>query len=67
MLEAIFAIVGILVGGGTVFGAQKIRQNGTQKTVDETLAEAQRQAADITLNATTTAKIEADEIRRDAK
>lgn len=67
MLEAIFAIVGILVGGGTVFGAQKIRQNGTQKTVDETLAEAQRQAADITLNATTTAKKEADEIRRDAK
>lgn len=68
MIEAIFiTIVAFLAGGGLAIGAQKIRESGKQKAVDETLAQAQKQAADITLNATNSAKRETDEMRREVK
>jgi ribonuclease Y len=67
MLEAILAVVGLLVGGGAVFGAQKIRQNGMSAKSDKIVADAQNKASDIILKASETAKKEADDMRRDLK
>lgn len=67
MLEVILTIVGLLVGGGAVFGAQKVKQNGIAAKSDKIIADAQNKASDIILKATDNAKKEADEMRREAK
>ncbi|MCL1876537.1 ribonuclease Y [Candidatus Saccharibacteria bacterium] len=67
MLEVILTIAGLLVGGGAVFGAQKIKQNGMAAKADKIIADAQNKASNIILKATDNAKREADELRRDVK
>jgi len=67
MLEIILTIVGLVVGGGAVFGAQKVKQNGTAAKADKIVAEAQKQASELVLKATETAKKETDDMRREVK
>ncbi len=66
-MEAILTVVGLLVGGGVVFGAQKARQNGATQKSDKLIADAQKQASELVLKATENAKKETDEMRREVK
>ncbi|MFZ2560147.1 MAG: ribonuclease Y [Candidatus Nanoperiomorbaceae bacterium] len=67
MWEIILAVVGVIVGAGGVYGAQKVRQNDSVKKADQLIAQAQKEAAEITLNATNNAKKETDDMRREVK
>lgn len=67
MLEIILAVAGFIVGAGAVFGAQKMQAADGAKKADQLIAKAQKEAAEITANATDNAKKEADEMRREVK
>jgi len=67
MLEVILTIVGLMVGGGGVFAAQKIQKNGQAAKADKLIANAQKEASEVILKATETAKKEADDMRREVK
>lgn len=66
-MEIILAIIGLIVGGGGVFAAQKVRENGSTKKAAEMIAKAQKEASEIVMNATNSAKKETDEMRREIK
>lgn len=67
MLEIILTLIGLAVGGGGVFVAQKIQKNNQSTKAEKIIANAQNKASDIILKASESAKKEADEIRRDIK
>lgn len=67
MIEAIIAVVALVVGGGTVFAVQKVRDSKKESSADQILANAKNKASEIILNASRSAKKEADEMRREIK
>lgn len=67
MLEVILALVGLLVGGGSMLAATKIQDAKKGAKADKILTNAQNKASEMILKATETAKKEADEMRRDLK
>ena len=67
MVYAIIAVLALVIGSGGTFVVLKVRDSRKEATADRILAEAKNKASEIILNASQSAKKEADEIRRDAK
>lgn len=67
MVYAIIAVLALVIGSGGTFAVLKVRDSRKEATADRILVEAKNKASEIILNASQSAKKEADEIRRDAK
>jgi len=66
-ITIILAIVGLGVGAGGVFVAEKVRKNNVSAKADKVLADAKKEASNILLKATEEAKKDEEERRREAK
>ena len=67
MIEGIIAVLALAVGSGGTFAVLKMRDSKKTQAADRILADAKNKASEIILNASQSAKKEADEIRRDVK
>ena len=67
MIEGIIAVLALAVGSGGTFAVLKMRDSKKAQAADRILADAKNKASEIILNASQSAKKEADEIRRDVK
>lgn len=67
MIEAIIAVLALAIGSGATFFGLKWREAKRESTADSILADAKNKASEIILNASQSAKKEADELRREVK
>ncbi|MDR2524513.1 MAG: ribonuclease Y [Candidatus Nomurabacteria bacterium] len=66
-ITIILALVGLGVGAGGVFVAEKVRKNNTSAKADKIVADAKKEASNILLKASEEVKKDEDERRREAK
>lgn len=67
MIEAIIAVLALAIGSGATFFGLKWREAKRESTADSILADAKNKASEIILNASQSARKEADELRREVK
>ena len=67
MVEVIIAVLALALGSGGTFAALKLRDSRKESAADQVLANAKNKASEIILNASKSAKREADELRREVK
>lgn len=67
VLNAVIAAISLLIGGGGSFVIYKMRDLKKSSSAEHILSDAKNQASEIILNATKSAKKEADDIRRELK
>ena len=67
MIYVLIALVAFAIGGGVALAVAKSRNAKAETTVDQMIADAKNKASEIILNASRSAKKEADDIRREVK